>query len=44
MGLLHLKLGETEAGRRELRYARELDPDNLQAALLLRKLDEGVEK
>ena len=44
VGLLHLKLGETDAGRRELRYARELDPDNLQAALLLRKLDEGVEK
>ncbi len=44
MALLHLKLGDPEAARRELRYARELDPSNLQAGLLLRKLDEGSEK
>jgi tetratricopeptide (TPR) repeat protein len=41
---LLLARGEVDSAIRELRYARELDPDNLKPVLLLKKLEEESEK
>lgn len=44
LGKYYAALGDTLSARRELDYAVELDPANLQARLLLKKLDEAAEK
>jgi tetratricopeptide (TPR) repeat protein len=38
------RLGNTEAAKREALYAQDMDPNNLSAALLLKKLDSSVQK
>jgi tetratricopeptide (TPR) repeat protein len=44
LGEYYAALGDAISARRELNYAVELDPVNLQARLLLKKLDEAAEK